>query len=60
MTRNWSWSPVRKLAPDAVILTNGFSCHENIRQGTGREVMHLAELPQMAHHQAGATTTSVS
>lgn len=42
---------VRKMAPDAVILTNGFSCREQIRQGTGREVMHLAELLQMAHRQ---------
>lgn len=43
---------VRKLSHDAVILTNGFSCREQIRQGTGRDVMHLAELLQMAHRQA--------
>lgn len=42
---------VRKLAVDALILTNGFSCREQIRQGAGREVVHLAELLQMAHQQ---------
>jgi FAD/FMN-containing dehydrogenase/Fe-S oxidoreductase len=40
---------VRKQSADTVILTNGFSCREQIRQGTGREVMHLAELLQLAH-----------
>ena len=40
---------VRKASADTVILTNGFSCREQIRQGAGREVMHLAELLQLAH-----------
>jgi Fe-S oxidoreductase len=40
---------VRQQSADTVILTNGFSCREQIRQGTGREVMHLAELLQLAH-----------
>ncbi|WP_051974693.1 FAD-binding and (Fe-S)-binding domain-containing protein [Cupriavidus necator] len=35
---------VRKQPADTVILTNGFSCREQIRQETGREVLHLAEL----------------
>ena len=39
----------RELAEDALILTNGFSCREQIRQGAGRDVVHLAELLQMAH-----------
>jgi Fe-S oxidoreductase len=39
---------VRRLPPDAVVLSNGFSCREQIRQGTGREVMHFAELLQLA------------
>lgn len=42
---------VRKLPTEAFILTNGFSCREQIRQGAGREVLHLAELLQMAHRQ---------
>src|SRR3546814_5560632 len=41
----------RGLAEDALILTNGFSCREQIRQGAGREVVHLAQLLQMAHCQ---------
>jgi FAD/FMN-containing dehydrogenase/Fe-S oxidoreductase len=40
---------VRQVSDDTVILTNGFSCREQIRQGAGREVMHLAEFLQMAH-----------
>ena len=43
---------VRRQSADTVILTNGFSCREQIRQGAGREVMHLAELLQAAHRQA--------
>ncbi|PLP96804.1 FAD-binding and (Fe-S)-binding domain-containing protein [Cupriavidus pauculus] len=39
---------VRAAAADTVILTNGFSCREQIRQGAGREVKHFAELLQMA------------
>lgn len=42
---------VRKTATDTIILTNGFSCREQIRQETGREVMHLAELLLAAHQQ---------
>jgi FAD/FMN-containing dehydrogenase/Fe-S oxidoreductase len=42
---------VRRQSADTVILTNGFSCREQIRQGSGREVMHLAELLQLAHQQ---------
>jgi Fe-S oxidoreductase len=40
---------VRQTRDDTVILTNGFSCREQIRQGSGREVMHLAEFLQLAH-----------
>lgn len=40
---------IRKLPVTSVVLTNGFSCREQIRQGTGREVMHLVELLQLAH-----------
>jgi FAD/FMN-containing dehydrogenase/Fe-S oxidoreductase len=34
---------VRNADPDAIIVTDGFSCREQIRQGTGREALHLAE-----------------
>lgn len=45
---------VRKASAATAILTNGFSCREQIRQGTGREVMHLAEILQRAHRQQGS------
>lgn len=39
---------VRAAAADTIVLTNGFSCREQIRQSAGREVMHLAELLKLA------------
>jgi FAD/FMN-containing dehydrogenase/Fe-S oxidoreductase len=35
---------VRDAAPDTFIVTNGFSCREQITQTTGRRVWHIAEL----------------
>jgi FAD/FMN-containing dehydrogenase/Fe-S oxidoreductase len=35
---------VRDANPETVILANGFSCREQIEQGTGRATLHLAEL----------------
>ncbi len=35
---------VRAAADDMVIVTDGFSCREQIRQGTGRRAVHLAEV----------------
>ena len=35
---------VRAAAPDTYIVTNGFSCREQITQFTGRRVWHVAEL----------------
>lgn len=35
---------VRAADPDTVILADGFSCREQIEQGTGRETLHIAEL----------------
>lgn len=43
---------VRKQSPGTYILTNGFSCREQIRQGTGKQVVHLAELLLLAHQHA--------
>ncbi len=39
---------VRDLAADRVVLTDGFSCREQIEQATGRTPLHLAELLQRA------------
>jgi Fe-S oxidoreductase len=35
---------VRAAAPDIAIVTNGFSCREQIEQGTRRRTLHVAEL----------------
>ena len=50
---------VRRQSADTVILTNGFSCREQIHQGTGREVMHMAELLQLAHRRAAKHPAAV-
>src|ERR1051326_3564309 len=42
---------VRATSNDTLILTDGFSCREQIAQTTGRQALHLAELIQMALHQ---------
>ncbi len=39
---------VRSAAPDTLIVSDGFSCREQIEQATGRKPMHLAELLQLA------------
>ncbi|WP_046565473.1 FAD-binding and (Fe-S)-binding domain-containing protein [Paraburkholderia fungorum] len=56
---------VRQNSEETIVLTNGFSCREQIRHGTGREAMHLAQLLALAHARAGAPmraadTTKVS
>jgi Fe-S oxidoreductase len=43
---------VRRAPADALIIANGFSCHEQIAQGTGRRPLHLAQVLQMALWQA--------
>jgi Fe-S oxidoreductase len=35
---------VRKTDHETLIVTNGFSCHEQVLQQTGREALHLAEV----------------
>ena len=35
---------VRAAAADTLVVANGFSCREQIEQGTGRETLHLAEV----------------
>jgi FAD/FMN-containing dehydrogenase/Fe-S oxidoreductase len=39
---------IRRAAPDAIVLADGFSCREQIRQLTGRRALHLAELLALA------------
>jgi len=36
------------MADDSLIITDGFSCHEQIIQTTGRKALHLAEVLQKA------------
>ncbi len=39
---------VRSAPDDWLIIADGFSCREQIAQGTGRQALHLAEVLQMA------------
>ena len=39
---------VRQAPPDWLIIADGFSCREQIAQGTDRRALHLAEVMQMA------------
>jgi Fe-S oxidoreductase len=49
---------VRGTSPGTLIITDGFSCREQIAQGTGRRAFHLAEVLQRAlvAHRAQSTT----
>lgn len=44
---------VRSAASDALVIADGFSCHEQIRQGTGRRPLHLAQVLQRALIESG-------
>jgi FAD/FMN-containing dehydrogenase/Fe-S oxidoreductase len=46
---------VRKAPPDWFIIADGFSCREQIAQGSNRQALHLAEVLQIALH--GSTET---
>ena len=41
---------VRAAGEDALIVANGFSCREQVRQGLGRRPLHIAEVLQQALH----------
>ena len=41
---------VRQAQPDTLIVSDGFSCQEQILQATGRRAIHLAEAMQLALH----------
>ncbi len=45
---------VRQAPAEWLIIADGFSCREQIAQGTPRRALHLAEVLQMAIHGAGA------
>ncbi|MCC6328941.1 MAG: FAD-binding oxidoreductase [Acidobacteria bacterium] len=51
---------VRSLEHDALIIADGFSCHEQIVQSAGREVFHLAEVMQMALHGSDEITKELT
>ena len=44
---------IEQLADDALILADGFSCREQILQGTGRTALHLAEALKLALDKGG-------
>ena len=39
---------VRGASPDTIVIADGFSCREQIAQGTDRDALHLAQVVQMA------------
>jgi hypothetical protein len=39
---------VRAAEPDTIVITDGFSCREQIVQNTNREPLHIAEVLRMA------------
>jgi Fe-S oxidoreductase len=41
---------IRKASSDCLIIADGFSCREQIAQGTERQALHLSEVIQMALH----------
>jgi FAD/FMN-containing dehydrogenase/Fe-S oxidoreductase len=42
---------VRQASPDTLVIANGFSCREQIEQGTDRKTHHIAELLAMSSAQ---------
>jgi FAD/FMN-containing dehydrogenase/Fe-S oxidoreductase len=44
---------VRATADDTIVITNGYSCREQIAQGADRQAMHLAEVIAMAIRESG-------
>lgn len=46
---------VRNAAKDELIVANGFSCREQIRQATDRRALHLAQVIQLAQREESRT-----
>jgi FAD/FMN-containing dehydrogenase/Fe-S oxidoreductase len=44
---------VRNASPDTLIITDGFSCYQQIEGRTGRRALHIAEVLRMAIREAG-------
>ena len=44
---------VRETSPETLVIADGFSCREQIEQGTGRHPLHLAEVLQLANAEKG-------
>ncbi len=42
---------VRETPEEEILIADGFSCHEQVRQQTGRQTLHLAEVLQLALRQ---------
>jgi hypothetical protein len=49
---------VREAARDTLVITNGFSCHEQIEQCTDRRPVHLAQVLRMALRQGAEGTAA--
>jgi Fe-S oxidoreductase len=51
---------VRRAPPDWLIIADGFSCREQIAQGSLRQALHLAEVMQMALNLTGESRSQQS
>ncbi len=51
---------IRAASADTLLLANGFSCREQIRQCTGRQPLDLAEVLRMSLHGAAPAQRSAS
>jgi FAD/FMN-containing dehydrogenase/Fe-S oxidoreductase len=51
---------VRQAAADTLIVADGFSCREQIAQGTARRGLHLAQVLQLALREAGGAATGAA
>lgn len=51
---------VREADPDTLIVSNGFSCRQQIEQATGREVLAMSQLLALALHEGSANFERLS
>ena len=49
---------VRSAAPDAIIMADGFSCRHQIRDGSGRDALHVARVLERALPRGAASAAS--
>jgi hypothetical protein len=45
---------VKGAGPDELLIADGFSCREQIQQGTGRRALHLAQVLKLALRPPGS------